>query len=56
MSNSDISRQTLSMPALGRYFDLGTFYDAVRDTTIPGKQNKSISFTAPLKLTNRRII
>lgn len=42
MSNSDdLSRQMLSMPTLGRHFDLGTVYDAIRDATIPGKQNKS---------------
>jgi hypothetical protein len=37
MSNSDISRQTFEMPALGRHFDLGTVYDAIKDGTIPGK-------------------
>jgi hypothetical protein len=30
----------LAMPVLGRNFELGTVYDAVRDETIPGKQNK----------------
>ncbi len=40
MSSSDISKQTFSMPALGRHFSLGTVYDAVRDKTIPGKENK----------------
>ncbi|XP_046654404.1 stonustoxin subunit alpha-like [Daphnia pulicaria] len=37
MSNGDDkSIQMLSMPALGRHFDLGTVYDAVRDAIIPG--------------------
>jgi hypothetical protein len=38
MSNiDDLSRQPFSMPALGRHFDLGTVYDAIKDATIPGK-------------------
>jgi hypothetical protein len=41
MSNGDYkSIQMLSMPALGRHFDLGTVYDAVRDAIIPGNNNK----------------
>ena len=36
MSIRDVSRDMLHMPALGRYFDLGTIYDAIKDEIITG--------------------
>ena len=40
MSNQDVSRAMRQMPALGRHFDLGTVYDAIKDEIIPGNSIK----------------
>ena len=36
MSDREVSKDMLHMPAFGRYFALGTIYDAIKDETIPG--------------------
>ena len=36
MSDRDVSKDMLHMPAFGRHFSLGTIYDAIKDETIPG--------------------
>ena len=36
MSYRDVSKDMLQMPALGRHFDLGTVYNAIKDEIIPG--------------------